>query len=347
MSAQSPAATVLVTGGSGFLGGWCVVELLRRGYKVRTTVRELSREGEVRAMLASEAGAGEQLAVCAADLRTDEGWTDAAAGCDYILHVASPFPAAQPKDPDELIVPAREGTLRVLRAGLEAGARRVVVTSSSAAVRNSGVAPPARALTEEDWSQVENPHLSPYARSKTIAERAAWDYADSIGEANRLTVVNPSAIVGPLLSEHRSSSIQAIERLLSGAMPAIPRLGFSFVDVHDVADLQITAMSSPAAAGERFLATGPFLWIAELADMLRANLGASAAKVPRRTAPSFLVRIMARFDRELRSIAGDLDQKVEFSAAKAQALLGWTPRPIQESVLECAHSIIDQSPQPA
>ena len=256
----SPEETVLVTGGSGFLGGWCVIELLRAGYQVRATVRSRSREAEVRSGVASQVDPGDRLHVLTADLGEDAGWEEAVAGCAYVLHVASPFPPAQPKNPDELIVPAREGTLRVLRASLSAGVRRVVVTSSVAAIRNSGEQRPERQLTEEDWTDPTLPGLSPYVRSKTIAERAAWELVGENGQSERLAVVNPVAIIGPVLGPDRSYSLQAIERMLGG-MPGVPRLGFSFVDVRDVAELELAAMTAPAAGGERFIATGPFLWL--------------------------------------------------------------------------------------
>jgi dihydroflavonol-4-reductase len=330
--------TVLVTGGSGFLGGWCLVELLRRGFRVRTTVRNLSREAEVRANLASQVDVGDRLSVFAADLSADAGWQEATHGCDYVLHVASPFPPAQPKDPNELIIPARDGALRVLGAGLESGVRRVVLTSSTAAVRNSGETPPPGPLTEEDWTDPDNPHLTPYARSKTIAEQAAWELAREKGDVGRLTVVNPSAILGPVLSDDLSYSLEVITRMLNG-MPGVPRLGFSFVDVRDVADLQIRAMTAPEAAGERFLAAGPFLWLSEVAEILRDRLGPAAAKVPRRTVPNLLVRAMARFDPGLRSVVGELGQKVTYSSAKAGTRLGWSPRPMEQTIVDCAQSL--------
>ena len=331
--------TVLVTGGSGFLGGWCLVELLRRGFRVRTTVRDPSREAEVRANLASEVDAGDRLSVFAADLNADAGWQEATRGCDYVLHVASPFPPAQPKDPNELITPARDGTLRVLRAGLESGVRRVVLTSSTASVRNSGETRSPEPLTEEDWTDPDNPHLTPYVRSKTIAERAAWDLVRENGNVGRLTVVNPSAILGPALSDDLSYSLEVVTRMLNG-MPGVPRLGFSFVDVRDVADLQIGAMMAPEAAGERFLAAGPFLWLSEVAEILRDHLGPAAAKVPRRTVPNLIVRIMARFDPGLRSVAGELGQKATYSSQKAKTRLGWSPRPIEETIVDCAQSLV-------
>ncbi|HKB51236.1 MAG TPA: NAD-dependent epimerase/dehydratase family protein [Solirubrobacterales bacterium] len=338
-SSQAQMKTVLVTGGSGFLGGWCVVELLRRGYRVRTTVRDLSREAEVRAAIGPQVDAKDRLTVLAADLRSDDGWEQAVEGCDYVLHVASPFPAAQPKDPDELIVPAREGTLRVLKAALDVDVDRVVVTSSVAAV-TGGAKPVSGPLTERDWSDPNNLKMTPYARSKTIAERAAWDFMREQGATEKLATVNPGAIIGPVLSDDRSYSLQAIERLLGG-MPGLPRIGFSFVDVRDVADLQMKAMTAPEAGGERFIATAEFLWMSEVAAVLRDRLGEAAAKVPKRGVPDLLVRAMSIFDPGIRSIVGQLGRKTELSSEKAKDRLGWSPRPSEDTIAECAQSLLD------
>lgn len=329
--------TVLVTGGSGFLGGWCAVELLRRGYAVRTTVRGLARETDVRAAVATQVDAGERLEVVEADLTADAGWAEAVAGCEYVLHVASPFPAAQPKDPDELIVPAREGTLRVLGAALDAGAERVVLTSSVAAIsggRNGHPGP----LTERDWSDPDNPKLTPYAKSKTIAEQAAWDLARDRGATEKLAAVNPGAILGPVLGEASSFSLQMVERLLKG-VPGTPRIGYSIVDVRDVADLQIKAMTAPEAGGERFIAAESFRWMSEVATILREQLGEDAAKVPSRNIPNFMVRVMAIFDPSVRTIVGQLGKKSELSHKKAEETLGWSPRPAADTIVECARSL--------
>jgi dihydroflavonol-4-reductase len=317
-----------------------VAELLKRGYEVRTTVRDLSREAEVRAAVGSEAEAGDQLTVLAADLKHDDGWGQAAAGCNFVLHVASPFPPVQPKDPDELIVPAREGTLRVLRAAIEAGAGRVVLTSSVAAVGGSVDASPAP-LTEDAWTDPANPKLSPYVQSKTAAERAAWDFVEKAGQTERLAVVNPGAILGPLLSSDRSYSLEAIERLLKG-MPGVPRIGFSFVDVRDVADLQIRAMLAPEAGGERFIAVASFEWMREVATVLRERLGPAAAKVPSRGVPDLLVRTLAIFDPGIRSVVSQLGRKLEYSSEKAESQLGWAPRPLEETIVETAQSMVRQ-----
>ena len=332
--------TVLVTGGSGFLGGWCIVSLLEEGYSVRTTIRDLAREGEVRAAAAAATDAGERLEVVAADLTSDARWPEAVAGCDYVLHVASPLPARQPKDPDELIVPARDGSLRVLRASLDAGAKRVVMTSSVAAIRGGAKGraedPP---LTEDDWSDPDAHSLSSYARSKTVAERAAWDLVRSAGVEERLAVVNPGAILGPLLNDDPSYSLQVVERMLGG-MPGVPKLGFSFVDVRDVADLHRLAMTAPEAGGERFIATQRFLWMSDVAAILRERLGDRGAKVPTRTVPNLAVRAMSLFDPGLRSIVPDLGKRVEYSAEKAKTRLGWSPRAVEDTIVDCAESLL-------
>ena len=349
MNDQQASPTVLVTGASGYLGSWCVVQALERGHQVRASVRNDSRGQELRETIESRRGSSEGLAVVEADLASDDGWEDAVRGCDYVLHVASPFPASQPKDPNELIVPAREGTLRVLRAALAAGAERVVVTSSVAAVRNFPGPPPDRPIDEQDWTDPDLPGLSPYSRSKTIAELAAWDLAREQDATERLAVVNPSAILGPLLSPHRSTSVELVERLLKG-MPGMPRLSFSVVDVRDVAELHLLAMTAPQAAGERFLAVGPSLWISDMAKILRGRLGAEGEKVPRRTFPDAFVRLAARFDPSLRSFTGDLGKQLQFSHEKAEQRLGWKPRPVADTLVDCATSLLEQrreAPVPA
>jgi dihydroflavonol-4-reductase len=343
--------TVLVTGGSGFLGGWCVAELLRRGHPVRTTVRDLGREAEVRERLRSLPGdgpgltaldagavAGDRLTFFAAELTEDAGWAEAVAGADHVLHVASPFPLVQPEDPEELIVPAREGTRRVLGAALEAGVQRIVLTSSVAAVGGGTRALP-RHLDESEWTDLDDPAVTPYARSKTLAERAAWDLVDEADAKERLTVVNPGAILGPVASAERSPSLEVIGRLLRG-MPGTPRIGFNLVDVRDVADLQIRALAAPEAGGQRFVAVSSFEWMAEVATILRRELGAEAAKVPKRSLPDLLVRVIARFDPGVRSVVGQLGRRQEYSSARAEALLGWAPRPIEQTIVDCARSMV-------
>jgi dihydroflavonol-4-reductase len=333
-------STVLVTGGTGFLGGWCVVQALEQGHDVRATVRDLRREPAVREAVA-KAGVdpGDRLTVLSADLTSDDGWADAVAGCRYVLHVASPFPPEQPKDPDELIVPARDGALRVLRAALDAGVERVVMTSSVAAVRGSRQSSESTPFTEDDWTDGDDEERTPYVRSKTIAERAAWDLVQKAGTDEKLAVINPGAIIGPPLGQDRSTSLQAIQRLLDG-MPAMPQLGFTFVDVRDVADLHLRAMTAPAAGGERFIAADEFLWTADVAKVIRERLADAAPKVPTRVAPNLLVRAMSLIDAGVRPYVSDLGKRQWMSSEKARRQLGWTPRPIEDSIEDTARALI-------
>jgi dihydroflavonol-4-reductase len=303
-------------------------------------VRNLSREAEVREAVGKAADAGARLEFAAADLERDDGWAEAVAGCDYVLHVASPFPPAQPKDPDELIVPARDGALRVLRAALDAGVQRIVMTSSVAAVRHGKQPPASGVYTEADWTDPDDTSLTPYTRSKTIAELAAWDLVRERGAEDKLATVQPGAIIGPALSADASYSLQVVQRLLKG-FPAAPRLGFAYVDVRDVADLHIRAMTNPAAGGERYLAVDEFLWMVEVGKVLRDRLGDAAKKVPTREAPNVLIRLVALFDADLRTVVGDLGDRSEMSADKAKQQLGWAPRPVEDSIAECGESLIE------
>ena len=330
---------VLVTGGSGAIARWCIVELLRRGYEVRTTVRDLAREPEVRASVATQVDPQDRLTFCAADLTHDDGWAAAVEGVQYALHVASPFPPGPPKHEDDLIVPAREGTLRVLAASVAAGVERVVVTSSAAAI-GWAPAPPDGIFTENEWTDPTSPQTPPYARSKTIAERAAWDFMKTSGGTMTLAVVNPTLVVGPVLGKDPSYSFQSISRLLAGNMPAIPRLGFNFVDVRDIADLHIRAMTAANAAGQRFIGFGTFAWLADVARILRERLGPDARKVPKLMAPDALVRFLALFDPSLRGVVADLGERTNFSSAKARTQLGWQPRPLDDTVVDCARSLV-------
>ena len=330
---------VLVTGGSGFVGAHCILRLLDAGYRVRTTVRSPAREADVRAML-KEGGAepGAALEIVAADLLADAGWAEAVAGCRFVLHVASPFPERQPQNQFELIVPARQGALRVLRAARDAGVERIVMTSSFAAI-GYGHAPTDRPFTEEDWTELDD-SASPYVKSKTLAERAAWDFVAGEGGALELSVVNPVGVVGPVLGPDLSSSIRLVKGALDGAMPAAPRLYFNLVDVRDVADLHVRAMTDPAAKGERFLAVanGP-MSIRDVCDVLRAHLGEAAKRVPTREAPDALVRVLALVNLEARGIVGDLGKVRRASNEKARRVLGWEPRSNEEGILATAESL--------
>jgi dihydroflavonol-4-reductase len=336
---MSDQGTVLVTGGSGYIGGWCVIGLLQKGYTVRATVRNLASEKAVRAALAKAVDAGGRLSFFAADLTSDAGWDSATQGCDYVLHVASPLGIAEPKDPGVLIVPAREGAKRAINAAIKAGIKRVVMTSSVAAT-SKGVRAADSVSDESQWTDPNEPGVSAYAQSKTLAERAAWDLVNSSGGSTTLATVNPALVLGPVLSRDFSGSVQVVQRLLSGKVPGIPRLGFNIVDARDVADLHIRAMTAPEAAGERFIAAGRFAWMSELAELLRAQMGSDAARVPTRKVPDFVLRFASLFDRDLTAVTPSLGKKHDYSSAKAQSLLGWRPRPMEDTVLDCAKSLI-------
>jgi nucleoside-diphosphate-sugar epimerase len=330
--------SVLVTGGSGFIGSYCILDLLRAGFSVRTTVRSPDREATVRELLGAESA--EALSFATADLMIDAGWEDAVSGCDFVLHVASPFPLGPPKHEDDLIVPAREGALRVLSAARRAKVKRVVMTSSFAAI-GYGVPSVDRPFTEEDWSDPDGDGVSAYAKSKTLAERAAWDFIEREGAGLELSVVNPTGVFGPVLGPDFSTSIQLVKRLLDGAMPGLPRVAFGIVDVRDVADLHVRAMSEPAAAGERFLAVaGEFMTVPEIAAVLRERMGADAKKVPTRVLPDWLVRLVSRFDSSVKQIVPELGKVKQASNAKAKGLLGWAPRSNEEAIVATAESLL-------
>jgi nucleoside-diphosphate-sugar epimerase len=330
--------SVLVTGGSGFIGSYCILDLLRAGYRVRTTVRSPEREATVRELLGAESA--EALSFVTADLMADAGWGDAVSGCDFVLHVASPFPLGPPKHEDDLIVPAREGALRVLAAARDAQVRRVVMTSSFAAI-GYGTPPADRPFSEEDWTNPDGDGVSAYAKSKTLAERAAWDFIAREGAGLELSVVNPVGVFGPVLGSDFSTSIELVKRLLDGAIPGIPRVAYGIVDVRDVADLHVRAMTEPAAAGERFLAVaGEFMSVAEIAALLRERLGADARKVPTRMLPNWLVRLVSRFDSSVRQIVPELGQVKQASNAKAKRVLGWDPRSNDEAIVASAESLL-------
>ena len=337
---------VLVTGGTGFIGSHAIVQLLAAGYRVRTTVRNLSRADDVRALAAAGAAssglkiATETIEVVAADLMSDEGWPEAVADCTYVLHVASPFPVTQPKDENELIAPAREGALRALRASRDAGVRRVVLTSSFAAV---GYSPKTHDgdYDESDWTDPSTPGITPYVKSKTLAERAAWDFIAREGNGLELSVVNPVGVFGPAWGTDLSTSVELMRLMLTGGVPVIPPISTSIVDVRDVASLHLLALTHPAAAGERFLAVaGPPMTFAELAKLLRDHLGPAAVKLPTRTISAGMVRFLAVFIPRVRELVPQLGHAKGASHDKATRVLGWTPISVPDAVTASADSLV-------
>jgi dihydroflavonol-4-reductase len=327
--------TVLVTGGTGFVGGWTIVELLRRGYAVRTTVRSLAKEAGLRRNLGAQIEAGDRLTVLAADLSDDAGWAAAVAGCDDVLHIASPM-GRHDGDDASMIAAARDGALRVLRAAVAAGVRRVVMTSSTAAC--TPAKPVARAVDETDWTDADQPDLAAYRRSKVLAEKAAWEFM--AGQRTSLTTLLPGAIFGPVLDREQLGSVAIIQRLLEGQPPALPKLGFNITDVRDLADLHIRAMETPEAGGERFIVLGDALWYGEVAKALKARLGPAAAKVPTAAMPDLVFRGLAAVSPEMKGLLPLLGRTQKFSHEKASRVLGYAPRPAAETVGDCGASLV-------
>lgn len=334
-------ANVLVTGGSGFIGGHALLQLLAAGHEVRTTVRDMRREPEVRALLAANGtDAGQRLRFFAADLTRDEGWAEAVSHCDFVLHVASPFPETIPKQEDELIVPARDGALRVLRVARDAGVKRVVLTSSFAAV-GYGHHEQRAPFDETSWTDPDDGDVSAYAKSKTLAERAAWDFIARGGGGLELATVNPVGVFGPVLGADYATSILLVQRLLAGAMPGCPRLHFGVVDVRDVVDLHLRAMVDPAARGERFLAiAGDFMSVRDMALALKRRLGDAAKRVPTRQLPNWLVKLAALRDPAVKQIVPELGKAKNATGAKARRLLGWSPRSNEDALVATAESLL-------
>lgn len=332
---------VLVTGGSGFIGAHCILQLLAGGYRVRTTVRSLKREPDVRAMLTvGGAEPGSELSFVAADLNSDAGWVDAVKDCTYVLHVASPLPPSVPKDEDELIIPARNGTLRVLRAARHAGVNRVVLTSSFGAI-GYGQPEQSAPFDERNWTNVDGNDVAPYIKSKTLAERAAWDYLASKGGSLEMAAIQPVVVFGPVLGPDYSTSILMVQRLMARALPGCPKLYFGAVDVRDVADLHLRAMTHPAAKGERFLATaGDFITMLDLAKILKRRMGPAAARVPVRQIPDWIVRLVALRDRAAKIIVPELGKRRNATSDKARRVLGWEPRSTEDAIAATAESLV-------
>ncbi len=330
------AGTVFVSGGSGYIAGFLIKQLIDEGWMVHTSIRDLGKEAAVRTSLATD---DNKLKFFAADLTRDKGWAEAMAGCSHVAHVASPFPPAAPKHEDELIVPARDGALRALRAAKEAGVSRFVLTSSMAAIAY-GHGAADHIVTEADWTDVNSPDAYPYVKSKTIAERAARDWIAAEGGTMEFVSVNPSLVLGPLQSGDFSTSLEAIKKLLEGSVPGLPNFGFGIVDVRDVADMHVRCLTAPDMAGERFICSGPFMTMSDIAKVLREGLGKQARKVPTRRLPNWAVRIAALFDPMVRQVLGELGNRRESPPIHAREKLGWIPRPADESILDTARSMI-------
>jgi len=332
---------VLVTGGSGFIAAHCIIKLLHEGYNVRTTIRSATREPEVRAML-KEGGvdpAG-RITFFVADLMSDNNWKEAITGCEYVLHVASPTPLKDYRNDDEVIIPAREGVLRVLRIGRDSGVKRIVLTSAFGAI-GMGHKDRTTPFTEKDWSDPDA-GIPVYQRSKTLSERAAWDFIQKEGNGLELSVINPVGVLGPVLGPDYSHSIQLTRRMLDGEVSGCPKISSSYVDVRDVADLHVRAMTHPKANGERFIAASgdTSLSILDLAIMIRKKFGPLAAKVPSKEIPNWLIRVLGIINPTARLLVPMLGYYMTASGEKAKAILGWNPRPNEEAITDTAESLL-------
>lgn len=328
---------VLVTGGSGYVGGWCIVQLLEAGHDVVATIRDPAQEDAVRFSVATQVDADARLRFVIADLGQDHGWSEAVEGCEHVLHVASPLDA-DGFDDERMIALARDGSLRVLDVAERAGVRRVVMTSSTAA--SSPPVSETSALVDEDfWTDVDDPSTTAYPRSKTLAERAAWERVD--GSPLELVTILPSAVFGPAISTVSLSSLRIIQSLLNGFAIALPRLGFEIVDVRDLAAAHLSAMDVADAAGHRFLACGEFRWYDEIADLLRARLDPDdASRIPTATLTDDEFRAVAADNEELQGVLRSLGREIRHRNDKAGEILGWEPRPVEDTLVDSARYLL-------
>jgi dihydroflavonol-4-reductase len=333
-------ARVLVTGATGFIASHTILRLLDAGHEVRGTARSAERAATLNATLSRYAGRDIAIGIVAADLTSDDGWAEAMDGIDYLQHLASPLPAKLPRDHDTLIRPAREGALRALRAAKAAGVRRAVMTSSMAAIAYGwGDRRPA-VLDESHWSNPDNlADNTAYTRSKTLAERAAWEYVEGEGAGLELACINPVVVLGPAMSGDVSASLEVVVQPMQGKLPAYPKLTFGVVDVRDVADAHVAAMTDPEAAGRRFLLGESVLSFREIGDVLREAY--PTRKLPKGELPNWLVRALSLLNPTLKQIAPELGKTRAFDNSRARALLGRDLVPARESILESAQTLVD------
>jgi dihydroflavonol-4-reductase len=339
MSSSKP---ILVTGASGFVALHTIIQLIQQGYNVRATLRTLSRETEVREAIGRHVEIKDNLEIVGADLTQNSVWGKVVQGCASVLHVASPFPLLEPKHEDELIIPAVQGTQRVLRAAHDAHIKRVVIVSSVAAV-SSGHNGENRIFDENDWSVIEK-NIGAYAKSKTLAEREAWNFINGPENTNKMEMVaiNPPLILGPLPNSDPATSAEMISTLMLGQVPGVARIKVGVVDVRDVASAIILAMTTPEAAGNRFICPAETIWIKEIADALHTKYAKRGYKIHTLQFPVFLVRFLALFDKKIALVANDLNWDFEFSDEKIKRILQWSPRPAKEAILSMAESLIKQ-----
>jgi dihydroflavonol-4-reductase len=338
---MSSEKRVLVTGISGFLGCHVAVALLERGYSVRGSIRDPARASQVRESFRAAGADITRLELCVLDLLDDRGWAEAAEGCRYLHHVASPFVLTMPKDKDALIRPAVEGTRRAIRAGLKAGHERIVLTSSVVAI-DGGHLSYDRPFSTDDWTRVDDPRVNAYGKSKTLAEQQAWELVQSEGAQEKLAVINPGTILGPLLDDDPGTSVAIIQRLLKGEMPMIPNLILPYVDVRDVADAHVAAMTAPDAGGKRHIVANAGVPLPDVARMLRERFPERAKRIPARRMPAWMARAVAPFNQSLRDSRAWLDVSRSYDVSSGRQLLGRPLRPTREAVMASARSLLER-----
>jgi dihydroflavonol-4-reductase len=331
---------ILLTGVSGFLGSHTAIQLLNQGYQVTGTLRDLKRADAIKQVIAQHTPHIAQLTFAQADLSTETDWRSLMQEVDYVLHIASPFPRELPKNENDLIIPAKKGTLDILQAASQAGVKRVVITSSSGAILyGKEKAKRSGTYTEKDWTDIANQQdTTPYFRSKTIAERAAWDFIAKDKSGMQLTTICPGAILGPVLEQDFGTSANIVIKTLDGSSPAIPQIGFDVVDVRSVADMHLKAIEVAEAGGERFICSAGFLSFKEVAAILREAY--PKRKIPKMTLPNFAVRLFSYIEPTLRPILIDLGVERRVDNSKAKKILGWQPIDNKEAVLSCAESLL-------
>lgn len=331
---------VLVTGASGYIGMHIILQLLKQGYRVRGTLRSLKKETRLRKIFAEYVSADDKLELVVADLLSDDGWDDAMQDCTYVMHVASPVIIGEPKDEAEAIRPAIEGTQRVLEAAEKANIKRFVQTSSFSAIGDESQNRGSKVWTEDDWADPTK-DIGAYRKSKTLAEKIVWEFAEKHPEME-CVAINPVFVIGPVFDDTFSPSIDIVRKLLNKDYPGVPRLGFSMVDVRDVASAHIIAMTHPDAPGKRFCCATDFLWMKDIANILNSNFEAQGYKVPTLGLPDFLIRIVAIFDKSMGSVVGSLNIKTDASNKRLKEMLDWQPLSIEQSVIDTGKSLIEK-----